>query len=72
MDPAEASLASPSDLMVLDLLHDGLTRLDADGVAAAGAGRGAGRATPRSTAFRFDLAPEATFTERPRRHRRRT
>ena len=38
VDPAEASLASPSDLMVLDLLYDGLTRLDADGRAAAGAG----------------------------------
>lgn len=30
VDPAYASTASPSDLMVLDLLYDGLTRLDRD------------------------------------------
>jgi ABC-type transport system substrate-binding protein len=30
VDPTLANLGSPSDLMVLDLLHDGLTRLDAD------------------------------------------
>ena len=35
VDPVEASLASPSDLMVIDLLHDGLTRLDDAGRAAA-------------------------------------
>ena len=61
VDPVEASLASPSDLMVLDLLHDGLTRVD-----------GAGAPQPALaeswsnndtlTAFRFELSPDATFS----------
>ena len=32
VDPVNASLASPRDLMVIDLLFDGLTRLDEEGV----------------------------------------
>ena len=60
LDPVEASLASPSDLMVLDLLHDGLTRVDADGVAQP-ALAASWRTNERSTAFRFELDPEATF-----------
>ncbi|MEQ1785612.1 MAG: ABC transporter substrate-binding protein [Acidimicrobiales bacterium] len=60
VDPAAASLASPTELMVIDLLYDGLTRLDADGVAqpalAARWHANAGR-----TAFAFDLDRDATF-----------
>jgi ABC-type transport system substrate-binding protein len=61
VDPVKASLASPGDLMVLDLLHDGLTRVDADGVAEPAL---AASWQPNSdfTAFEFQLAPEATFT----------
>jgi ABC-type transport system substrate-binding protein len=60
VDPVDASLASPSDLMVLDLLHDGLTRLDADGVPQpALASEWVANGT--RTAFRFLLDPEASF-----------
>jgi len=60
VDPAEASLASPSDLMVLDLLFDGLTAIDGNGVLQPGlAAEWEGNDT--STAFRFALAPDATF-----------
>ena len=61
VDPVEASLASPRDLMVIDLLHDGLTRLDeaacpqpalADGVG------GERRSRPRSASTSI---PTATF-----------
>jgi len=59
-DPLDASPASSSDLMVLDLLHDGLTRLDDEGVAEpALASRWVANDT--HTAFRFQLATEATF-----------
>ncbi len=61
VDPIEASLASPSDLMVLDLLHDGLTRLDEDGVAQP-ALASAWEADPAQTTFRFTLSPDATFS----------
>ena len=60
VDPVQASLASPSDLMVLDLLHDGLTRLDADGIPRAALAE-SWEANPDSTAFRFVLAADATF-----------
>lgn len=59
-DPVDASLASSSDLMVIDLLHDGLTRLDADGVPRP-ALAAEWVANPARTAYRFRLAPEATF-----------
>jgi len=61
IDPTKASLASPSDLMVLDLLHDGLTRLDGDGVAQAGLAT-SWAVNDARTEFRFALDPEATFT----------
>lgn len=61
VDPVEASLASPSDLMVLDLLHDGLTRLDAEG-APQPALATEWEANEDFTAFRFTLDPAATFT----------
>ena len=60
VDPVDASLAAPRDLMVLDLLHDGLTRLDADGVAQPALASG-WDANATSTAFRFVLAADATF-----------
>ena len=60
VDPAEASLASPSDLMVLDLLYDGLTRLDADGVPQPALATD-WEANDALTAFRFHLDPDATF-----------
>lgn len=62
VDPVEVSLAAPSDLMVIDLLHDGLTRLDADG-AAQPALASEWEANGSSTAFRFRLDPDATFTD---------
>ena len=61
VDPVERRLASPRDLMVIDLLHDGLTRLDDAGRAAARPRRPGGRATSTTTAFRFHLDREATF-----------
>ncbi|MGK2948901.1 MAG: ABC transporter substrate-binding protein, partial [Acidimicrobiales bacterium] len=61
LDPLEASLASPSDLLVLDLLHEGLTTLDDEG-----------RAQPALATewevdssgriWAFSLDPEATFS----------
>jgi ABC-type transport system substrate-binding protein len=62
MDPAKASLASPSDLMVLDVLHDGLTRLDGSD----GEGIGQGLAVEwapdaAQQIWRFTLDAEATF-----------
>jgi ABC-type transport system substrate-binding protein len=61
VDPVDASLASPSDLMVADLLHDGLTRLDPDGAVQPALAR-EWRANDLFTGFRFTLDPDATFT----------
>lgn len=61
IDPLDASLASPSDLMVLDLLHDGLTELDADGVAQPGLAS-TWTADDARQVWRFELDPDATFT----------
>ncbi|MFL6206155.1 MAG: ABC transporter substrate-binding protein [Acidimicrobiales bacterium] len=61
VDPAEASLASASDLMVLDLLHDGLTRLDDAGVPHP-ALAATWTSNPTATAFQFALSPQATFS----------
>jgi ABC-type transport system substrate-binding protein len=61
LDPLEASMASPSDLMVLDLLHGGLTELDADGVAQPGLAS-SWTADDALKVWRFELDPEATFT----------
>ena len=61
VDPAAASLASPSDLMVLDLLYDGLTRLDAAGVPQPALAT-EWDANDELTAFQFQLDPAATFS----------
>jgi ABC-type transport system substrate-binding protein len=60
VDPVDASLASPRDLMVIDLLHDGLTRLDGDGVPQPALAEEWG-ANDDNTAFRFHLDPDASF-----------
>ena len=60
VDPAEASLASASNLMVLDLLHDGLTRLGEDGAPQPALAE-SWTSNPTSTAFHFVLDPDATF-----------
>lgn len=59
-DPATASLGSPSDLLVLDLLHDGLTRLDASGAPQPAI---AASWTPDAalTTWTFTLDPKASF-----------
>lgn len=59
-DPALANLASPSDLLVLDLLHDGLTRLDDAGVPQP-ALAASWRSNASLTAWRFTLDPDAAF-----------
>ncbi|MDP1819626.1 MAG: ABC transporter substrate-binding protein [Acidimicrobiales bacterium] len=60
-DPTAASPASPSDLMVLDLLHDGLTRHEPDGSAApALAASWTNDGTFRTWTFVLD--PAAAFT----------
>lgn len=60
VDPAQASLASPTEMMVVDLLHDGLTRIDAKGVVQPALATG-WSANEAQTAFRFQLDPQATF-----------
>lgn len=60
VDPRDANLGSPSDLLVLDLLHDGLTRLDADGTVVAALAR-SWRSNDSLTAWRFILDPDAAF-----------
>ena len=61
VDPPFASAASPSDLMVLDLLYDGLTRRSATGAIEPGI---ALTWTPDSAqqVWRFGLDPDARFT----------
>jgi ABC-type transport system substrate-binding protein len=59
-DPLDASLGAPTDLLVLDLLHDGLTRIDADGTPQPALAT-AWRSNDALTAFRFTLDPDATF-----------
>lgn len=60
-DPALVNLGSPTDLLVADLLHDGLTRLDAGGAPVPAL---ATSWTPDATfaTWVFTLDPEATFT----------
>ncbi|MGQ0830706.1 MAG: ABC transporter substrate-binding protein [Microthrixaceae bacterium] len=57
-DPAASSLGSPTDLMVLDLLYDGLTALDARGLATPAL---ASKWTPNKTltSWTFTLDPDA-------------
>jgi ABC-type transport system substrate-binding protein len=61
LDPALISPASISSVMLVDLLHDTLTRLDADGVPQTGLAR----FTPNEdlTVWRFELTEEATFAD---------
>lgn len=61
LDPALISPASVSSMMLVDLLHDTLTRLDADGVPQTGLAR----FTPNEdlTVWRFELTDEATFAD---------
>lgn len=61
VDPVAASPADPTDEMLLDLLHDGLTREDAGGrLRPAVAARWTPDATFRS--WTFSLDPQARFT----------
>lgn len=60
VDPVQANPGSPSDLMVLDLLHDGLVRVDTDGELQP-AVASAWRQNDDATAFAFVIDPDATF-----------
>lgn len=61
VDPASASLAEPAELLTIDLLYDGLTRLDAAGsVQPALAERW--EADPDQRTWRFHLTPGSTFS----------
>jgi ABC-type transport system substrate-binding protein len=63
VDPSYASSASPSDLMVLDLLYDGLTQMSGPGASAAPAPAVAlaWEADAAQRVWRFHLDPAATF-----------
>ncbi len=65
VDPPYASPASPSDLMVLDLLHDGLTEVVGSGAVAAVSPRLAHSWTVDEDlqVWRFALDPDATFSD---------
>jgi ABC-type transport system substrate-binding protein len=60
-DPALVNLGSPTDLLVADLLHDGLTRLDADGAPVPALAE-SWTADATFAIWVFTLDPEATFT----------
>src|SRR5688572_5477441 len=60
VDPLDASLASPTELMVLDLLHDGLTRVDAEGKAQPALATG-WESNEQHTVFSFRLDPNGAF-----------
>ncbi|HEX4868283.1 MAG TPA: ABC transporter substrate-binding protein [Acidimicrobiales bacterium] len=57
-DPTLASSGSPAELMVLDLLHDGLTRMGADGTVRPALARAWHH---DGTTWTFELDPAATF-----------
>jgi ABC-type transport system substrate-binding protein len=59
-DPVLANLGSPSDLLLLDLLHDGLTRTGSDGTVQPALATGWGP-DPTLTTWTFALDPAATF-----------
>jgi ABC-type transport system substrate-binding protein len=61
VDPGRASPALPGDLLVLDLLHAGLTELDDDGAAQAGLAV-SWSTDPTARTWRFTLDPGARFT----------
>jgi ABC-type transport system substrate-binding protein len=62
VDPVEANPGSPAELMVLDLLHDGLTTVDADGEVEPGVAR-TWEADATFTTWTVELDPDATFTD---------
>lgn len=59
-DPAAANLGSPAEMLVLDLLHDGLIRLDPDGGPAPALAT-KWTADAARTTWVFKLDPDATF-----------
>lgn len=61
-DPLQASLASASDLMVLDLLHDSLSRLSPEGTPQPALAT-SWRSNGNRSAWRFTLDPEAKFSD---------
>jgi oligopeptide transport system substrate-binding protein len=61
VDPVRASPAVPGDLLVLDLLHAGLTELDAEGRPQAGLAV-TWSADPAFLTWRFTVDPSARFT----------
>lgn len=60
-DPLLANPGSPADMMVLDILHDGLTALDEDGTPGPALARRWQR-DETGTRWTFELDPDATFT----------
>ena len=62
VDPVEASLGSPSELVVLDLLHDGLTRLDDDGVAQPALAE-SWTVDEAGTTWEFRFGPDTTYSD---------
>lgn len=62
VDPVEVNPASPAEMLVLDLLHDGLTRVDADGTVVPALAR-SWTANDSFTDWSFSLDPDATFSD---------
>ena len=62
LDPAAVSPGSQSELLLADLLFDGLTRLDDDSVTAHPAIASSWTATPQQTSWQFSLRPDARFS----------
>lgn len=60
-DPVLANLGSPADMLVLGLLHDGLTQLDADGTPVPGVAE-AWTPDATQTTWVFTLDPDAAFS----------
>ena len=62
LDPAAVSPGSQSELLVADLLFDGLTHLDDKGVTAGPAIAGAWTSSPDQKSWQFTLRPDARFS----------
>jgi len=62
VDPVAANPGSPAELMVLDLLHDGLTTVDADGEVGPGLAR-SWKADDTFTTWTVELDPDAAFSD---------
>ena len=60
-DPVLANLGSPADMLVLGLLHDGLTQVDSDGTPEPGIAE-AWTADASQTTWVFTLDPDAAFS----------